>query len=172
MQGGPIYLKWWFWVAFVVLLAGTWYLRGYFEWRGETAGSQTQGVISQLYWKYLENQSNKLEEEYRNDTYGGSTPEETLRFYVEALERNDKELAIKYFVLENQDEETKKYSEGVESGGFQAFINAYRNGRVVPPGGVGSSGIYEIELFEPGEEVPFGLRLILNPFTNKWKILE
>ncbi len=36
----------------------------------------------------------------RADTYGGSSPEETLRLFVEALEKNDAELAAKYFILD------------------------------------------------------------------------
>ena len=167
-----LFRRWWFWVALVVLFASAVYLRGYFEWRGEQAGADTRNVLSYMYWQYLENQSKQLEEAYRNDPYGGDTPEETLRLYVEALENNDQKLAAKYFIPENQKEELARYSEGIASGGLKAFVNAYRNGKVIPPEAVGSSGIYEFELFEPGETVPFGLRLIQNEFTGKWKIIE
>ncbi len=43
------------------------------------------------------------EEAMRADTYGGKTPEETLRLFTEALERNDLELAAKYFMLETNE---------------------------------------------------------------------
>jgi len=33
------------------------------------------------------------------DTYGGKTPEETLNLFIEALKKEDLELASKYFVL-------------------------------------------------------------------------
>ncbi|MBI4130673.1 hypothetical protein HY468_05120, partial [Candidatus Roizmanbacteria bacterium] len=39
-----------------------------------------------------------LEDEYRNDTYGGATPEETLALFIAALEAGDIELASKYFL--------------------------------------------------------------------------
>lgn len=43
----------------------------------------------------------QVEEAYRNDTYGGATPEETLRLFVEALKKEDIELASKYFALDD-----------------------------------------------------------------------
>src|SRR3989338_3241881 len=42
---------------------------------------------------------------YKNDTYGGKTPEETFDLYLAALKKGDLELASKYFSLykrENQ----------------------------------------------------------------------
>jgi len=53
----------------------------------------------------------KIEEEgYKAamaDTYGGKTPQETLRMYIEAVEKGDYELASKYFVIGKQEEELK-----------------------------------------------------------------
>ena len=51
--------------------------------------------------KYFED----IEEEYRNDMYGGATPEETLQLFIAALEAGDIELASKYFL---PDEREKK----------------------------------------------------------------
>ncbi|MEX0934135.1 MAG: hypothetical protein WD003_02700, partial [Candidatus Paceibacterota bacterium] len=39
-----------------------------------------------------------LEEQYKNDTFGGETPEETLELFIAALEAEDIELASKYFL--------------------------------------------------------------------------
>ncbi len=41
---------------------------------------------------------------YRQDIYGGKTPEETLDLFIKALESGNLDLAAKYFVLEKQDE--------------------------------------------------------------------
>ena len=41
----------------------------------------------------------RYEELMRQDTYGGKTPEETLKLFVEALKKEDIELAAKYFSL-------------------------------------------------------------------------
>jgi len=126
-----------------------------------------------LGWIKMEAGQKVLEAQYRADTYGGSTPEETLGLFIKALEAKDYELAAKYFVVENQNESKEIFSQADASGGMAGFIGAYRNGRVVLPGGVGSSGIFEFELYGPDEvEYPFRVRLILNEFTSKWKIIE
>ena len=39
----------------------------------------------------------QLLEEYKNDPYGGDTPEETLQLFIDALKKGDVELAAKYF---------------------------------------------------------------------------
>lgn len=45
----------------------------------------------------------QMEELYRNDKYGGKTPEETFDMFIAALEKGDVELASKYFVLDKQE---------------------------------------------------------------------
>ena len=37
------------------------------------------------------------------DTYGGKTPQETLQLFINAVEKEDSELAIKYFVLDEKE---------------------------------------------------------------------
>lgn len=44
-----------------------------------------------------------IEEIYRRDKYGGQTPEETFNLFLEALKKNDLDLASKYFVLDKQE---------------------------------------------------------------------
>lgn len=48
------------------------------------------------------------EEQYkriiREDVYGGKTPEETLRMFIEALKKEDIELASKYFMLDTNEQ--------------------------------------------------------------------
>src|SRR3989338_10260294 len=63
------------------------------------------------YWKYqnspeyrAEQNLKKLEKKYAEDPYGGETPEETLRLFVDALKKEDTELAAKYFVLDKQEQ--------------------------------------------------------------------
>jgi len=42
-------------------------------------------------------------EEYANDTYGGETPEETYKMFLQALKMEDIDLASKYFILDKQE---------------------------------------------------------------------
>jgi hypothetical protein len=58
----------------------------------------------------------KYEQKFKDDKYGGKTPEETYTMFLEALKKKDIELASKYFVLEKQ-EEYKKVLQEVDKGG-------------------------------------------------------
>ena len=55
-----------------------------------------------------------LEQRYAEDTFGGATPEETLQFFIAALEAGNIDLASKYFVVEKQEEEKEYLSTNVE----------------------------------------------------------
>jgi len=58
-------------------------------------------------WKFNDD-IKKLEAEanrpYLEDTYGGKTPQETLQLFITAVEKEDFELASKYFILSRQEE--------------------------------------------------------------------
>jgi len=171
----PVYVRWWFWVAVFMLIIAAWQTKIYFDWKADndSAAWNIQNQISYQYWQYLERQSAELEEAWRSDQYGGETPEETLQLFVEALEARDFELAAKYFVPEEQSKAPSLFAQAQQSGGMEKFIDAHKTGILVPPGGIGSSGIYEIEIYENGsDDAPFRVRLIENEFTGKWKIIE
>jgi len=51
------------------------------------------------------------EQRYKNDKYGGKTPEETYAMFLEALKKKDIGLASKYFVLDKQEEYKKALKE-------------------------------------------------------------
>src|SRR3989344_3104367 len=64
-------------------------------------------------------------EEYERamaDTYGGTTPQETLRLYIEAVEKGDYELASKYFIESNQEKELVAFQKAKSS---REDINKY-----------------------------------------------
>lgn len=56
----------------------------------------------------------KYNEALKNDTYGGKTPEETLAMFVDALKKEDLELASKYFVLRTDGSVDPKWKEALE----------------------------------------------------------
>lgn len=67
-----------------------------------------------------------IEMEYKNDTYGGKTPEETLQLFITALEANDIDLASKYFLPDERGNQTA-FLKGVQaSDGFQRMIKEAR----------------------------------------------
>lgn len=84
----------WFVVVIIVAVAGLWAIGDYEKKRDIKA-----------FEEWAESTKRSFEEfEARKaaDTYGGATPQETLRMYIEAVERGDYELASKYFVLGKQ----------------------------------------------------------------------
>lgn len=164
--------RWWFWVGVVILIPVVWYVWGYASWWLAGADSRAENMRAYQGWLAMEAESAALEAQYRADNYGGATPEETLRLFIEALEKKDYELAAKYFVVENQSAELNENRMGEEGGANAYFINAYRKGRIVPPDSVGSSGIYELAIYPQGDDTAFGVRFIKNPYSGKWKILE
>jgi hypothetical protein len=54
-----------------------------------------------------EERMRELEKQYADDPYGGDTPEETLRLFIEALKAGDTDLAAKYFILDKQEQWTE-----------------------------------------------------------------
>ena len=52
----------------------------------------------------------------QSDKYGGTTPLETYKMFVEALKQQDIDLAVKYFVQDKQGE-YKKFFEAIKQEG-------------------------------------------------------
>lgn len=68
---------------------------------GAEAGYQIKYKIEQ--WKAnkaAEAFNKAIIEMFKQDTYGGKTPEETFNLFVDALKNEDVDLAVKYFVLD------------------------------------------------------------------------
>lgn len=69
----------------------------------------------------------QLEAVYRNDKYGGATPEETFDMFIAALEKGDVELASKYFVLNKQDDWKKTLEEYKTKALLIDFVNELKS---------------------------------------------
>ena len=59
----------------------------------------------------------------KSDTYGGATPEETYKLFVETLKSGDIESASKYFYWEHQVPEQKKLQKMKDEGKLEEYIN-------------------------------------------------
>jgi len=70
-------------------------------WIGSAAYSGWQGYKWQ---KQTDAFQESLRRPYREDTYGGKTPEETWAMFLAALREGNVDLASKYFVVEKQEE--------------------------------------------------------------------
>ncbi len=81
---------------------------GFFVWEKYLSPEAKSNRETQKnYEKYLDWQAN-YEKAMREDTYGGKTPQETLNMFIDALKKDDIELASKYFAL-NTNENSEYY---------------------------------------------------------------
>ena len=90
-------------VIWMLIQAGPW-LRG---WRERQAADALR---------------RQAEEQLRNDRYGGKTPEETFDMFIAALEKEDIELASKYFVIQKQEQWGKTLKEYYSKALLSDFI--------------------------------------------------
>ncbi|MEK7589691.1 MAG: hypothetical protein AAB475_00345 [Patescibacteria group bacterium] len=114
-----------------------------------------------------------IKEQYRNDTYGGDTPEETWAMFLQALEKKDFDLASKYFVLDEQ----KKWFEALnmaDQNNLSIWLNELKTLR--KDGGESISKDKEYYHYTAKTE-EFGIIsspvvFFFNPYSKVWKILE
>ncbi len=102
--------------AIIILGLGVFWLMKYYQLQ---KGPEYQAQ------KYLE----ELERKYREDTYGGSTPEETLQFFIAALKNEDIELASKYFVIDKQEEWKGKLENAKEKNVVDEMVRDLSNAK-------------------------------------------
>lgn len=116
-------------------------------------------------------QIKNLEEQYKNDTYGGNTPEETLNLFIAALKKGDTDLASKYFVVEKQGEWKGKLEETRKNSNLESFIILLQNVNL-SSGGKISEDSYQFSETIDNKSIPWVISLTKNTFTNKWKIVD
>ncbi|MEK7067272.1 MAG: hypothetical protein AAB950_00520 [Patescibacteria group bacterium] len=128
------------------------------------------GVSEYRYRKSPEYQAIKyfddLKSKYENDTYGGATPEETLQLFIDALKKGDVELASKYFMIEDQEEQKKYLKEVKEEGLLESMIDDLGKTKL---------SINEDKAFftlVENKRAVAQLVMYKNSKTGKWKISE
>jgi len=89
MRFGGIFL------GIIILVAGITY-----AWENYLSpDARSARDMANQYEKYLDWES-KYRETLKNDTFGGETPEATLKLFVDALKKGDVDLASKYFWID------------------------------------------------------------------------
>lgn len=111
----------------------------------------------------------EMEDKYRNDTYGGDTPEQTLQLFIDALKAGDTELASKYFVVDKQEEMKTKLNVAKNNNILELFVQDLEKDRI---GKELFAGHYKFTTYNENNTVEFSFDLVLNSITNKWKIEE
>jgi len=117
-----IKLKSWYGVLFLVLLAGgiLWFIENGMP----HVNSYLNNIRSDWEAKRLQAQ---WEKPYREDTYGGKTPEETYDMFLDALRKGDTTLASKYFVVDEQEKWKKTLDQYKTQKLLANFVNELEN---------------------------------------------
>lgn len=120
------------------------------------------------------------EQKYASDTYGGTTPEETYRLFLEALKKQDIELASKYFILNKQEEYKNLFTQIKNSGQWDNMMKDLLDSRNLK-GKIEDDGDYKIEIFTKNNELIASV-IIKKPIlilgsekreiSNLWKITQ
>jgi len=139
-------------------------------WIGSSFYSAWQGYQWQ---KQTDAFQESLKRPYKEDTYGGKTPEETWTMFLDALKKGDVELASKYFVVEKQSEEKKFLSSEKIIDGLKLFIEQLSSGlkkEESSSDGIKAYYYYELKDIKTGKNYNNSVVFTLNPYTKVWKI--
>ena len=157
-------------------------LKSVLKFLGVAAGIVALGIGALLgvqYWRYqtspeyrtIQNLKN-LEKQYAEDPYGGDTPEETLRLFIDALKNGDTELAAKYFVLDKQQQWREDLAKIKEKGLMDNSIKDLERLKKKYPLGSGDARfIFEFETRNEPDELTVQADVAKSP-NGKWKILD
>ncbi len=109
-----------------------------------------------------------MEKKYREDTYGGDTPEQTLQMFIDALKKGDTDLASRYFEIEKQDKWRGDLKVGKENGSLNLLLGILEKPKI---GKEIFEGNYLYSISSKNDGVAdFSISLVKNKITNKWKI--
>lgn len=116
---------------------------------------------------------NTYEEAMRNDAYGGKTPQETLNLFIDALEKEDIELASKYFILRSDGSPDVQWLEGLkrvrDEKKIKEFIEALISSQPDLEARV-SKEYYVFVSYDKNKEIILELDLRFNKYSGVWKI--
>ena len=136
---------------------------GWLVWAGNFGLQLYQQWSQQRYIASVE----VLKAEYRNDTYGGATPEETLQLFITAFKASDLELASKYFIIEKQAEYLAKMQNWVKLGKGEEVVGVISKASW---SGDSHSEQDQMDVWGKNNESVLSISFFKNPYTLKWKL--
>lgn len=161
--------SWHFSIALVAIIfavfLGLWLWGKYYSDQGRQSRE-----LEQNYQQFLDAQK-RYEEAMRADTYGGTTPQETLNMFIDALEKGDVELASKYFALREDGTRDPQWLEALQqesrSDGLKRMKDLLSHAKSA---GSSIENRFGYEILDDTGNLVGDLGLILNSFSHVWKI--
>ena len=160
---------WKFMIAFAAIILLV--IAGYWLWNNRLSPEAKESREMQANYDRAIAHQQQFEEAMKNDTYGEKTPEETLRLFVEALRRDDIELAYQYFILKEDGNRDPKWKEGLiktkGAGKLQEVADSLSKAK---PAGSAIEGYYGFVVENSQGEVTANIELRFNQYSGVWKI--
>lgn len=128
----------------------------------------------QQYWttRQIMREAREREEFEKNDIYGGRTPEETYQLFLQALEKQDIELASKYFVRERQAEIKQRLTRIRENGKWQLMYNDLSGLNAEIRYKSVHESWHEVEVLNKAGGLIAAFRVEKYSHGNLWKLIE
>ncbi len=151
-------------VGIIALSVGALFIWGnYLSPEAQSTHTMQKNYETYQVWEQQHNQDLTL------DTYGGTTPEETLQLFVDALDDEDIELASKYFVLDQREQWAEGLKNIQREEKIDEIINTIKNAQASERD-TGSENQKEFVVKNKNGEVDYAIILTLNNQSNIWKI--
>lgn len=117
---------------------------------------------------------NALEQPYKEDTYGGKTPEETWVMFLDALKKGDIDLASKYYDVAHQEKAKQMIDKVKAENGLSVWIKEL--GTLKEEDGQQDSTdrlYYSYKYYDPEFKRNLWSTTVFyqNPYTKVWKIV-
>lgn len=124
--------------------------------------------------KAVERFQGSLEDPYKNDTYGGKTPEETWGMFLDALKKGDIDSASKYFAVNKQKDILERLQESIKLKRLDSAIEKFSKELIKEKDFIlGEKAYYYIPIKNSAGEVEaYSIVFYLNPYTKTWKIVS
>ncbi|MBI2013148.1 MAG: hypothetical protein HYS88_01740 [Candidatus Colwellbacteria bacterium] len=147
-------------------------IAGYWLWNNRLSPEAKESREMQANYDRAIAYQQQFEEAMKSDTYGGKTPQETLNLFIEALRKNDVDLAFQYFILKEDGNRDPKWKE--------ALVKTKDTGKLQEAAGLLSKAkpdlnerSYEKDfkfVVREGNEIKAYVDLELNEYSGVWKI--
>ena len=126
-------------------------------------------AVQRKYLAYKERQHlEELEKPYKEDKYGGKTPEETFDLFITALKKEDINLASKYFVIPKQESWKKSFAELKKKSLFAEMLSEMEYARINSKKTINNDEARFLYQFSN----EYGAEIIFNKVFEIWKISD
>lgn len=119
----------------------------------------------------VESDLKRIERMYAEDPYGGETPEETLRLFIDALKQGDTDLAAKYFVLDKQEEWKIELSMIKDKGLLGVMVKDLEREKEKKPLYEGNTESYNFFIYNDEGVLAASINIVKGP-NKRWKIID